>query len=145
MTPAQYAQNQGVSTRTVERWLAAGELPTASQTPDGRWHIPADAVRQRPLIPSGDVPPRQPRQGTDMSPTRRGDVVPTSAPTPAPRTLAEALDQQPALLALEDAARLLGIPESGIRKHAEELGALPWGPRGRLVVPQSAVRRLAGL
>jgi len=36
-----------------------------------------------------------------------------------PASLSEALDGRPALLSLEEASRLLGIPESSIRRHAE--------------------------
>jgi predicted DNA-binding transcriptional regulator AlpA len=128
---AQYAEYVGASERTVLRWLKAGELPSATKTPDGRWFIPADAVRQV--------------TSPDMSVTRQGDVVRANGAAAQPASLGEALDRRTALLSLEDASRLLGIPESSIRRHAEQLGAVPWGPRGTLVVPARVVRGLAGL
>lgn len=135
MNAAQYADHVGASERTVLRWLKAGELPAATKTPDGRWFIPADAVRQ---VRSSPVSP-------DMSVTRQGDVVRANGAAAQPASLGEALDRRTALLSLEDASTLLGIPESAIRRHAEQLGALPWGPRGTLVVPARTVRNLAGL
>jgi len=131
---AQYAEHVGASERTVLRWLKAGELPGATKAPDGRWFIPADAVRQV--------------TSPDMSVTRqvtRQDVARVNGAAAEPTSLSEALDQKPALLTLEEASRYLGIPETAIRRHAEELGALPWGPRGTLVVPARTVRDLAGL
>jgi hypothetical protein len=77
----------------------------------------------------------------DVSVTRHGDI--TVAGQGA--GLAAALDKHPALLSLEQASRLLGIPERAIRRHAEQFGAVPWGPRGTLVVPARVVRELAGL
>jgi len=141
MNAAQYAEHIGVAERTVLRWLKAGELPSASKAPDGRWFIPADAVRQVRL---GDSPAMSP----DVSVTRQGDMVPVTSANGHPAqggSLADALDQHPALLTLEEASRFLGIPETAIRRHAEELGAVPWGPRGTLVVPARTVRGLAGL
>jgi hypothetical protein len=134
MNPAQYAEHVRVQTRTVERWLAAGELPAASKV-NGRWHIPADATRQIKLNGSSHPPP------TDIAPTSRSDVGVSGQAV----TLAEALDKLPALLPLEQASRLLGIPERAIRRNAEKLGARPWGPRGTLVVPARVIRELAGL
>jgi excisionase family DNA binding protein len=134
MNLAQYADHAGVSVRTVERWLSAGELPGATQAPDGRWHIPADTIRTRPLE-------RQPRQ-TDVSPSRRGDVV-VSAPVPQALTLAEHLSMLPALLTVEQAAQVLGISESQVRLHARELDGLRWGRSW--MIPQAAVKKLAAL
>lgn len=138
MNPADFARQRGVTLRTVERWLANGELPDARKGPDGRWSIPADALRQQPL------------PGTDMSPARRGVPVPTSADmSPArrdmsvPRTLAELLAVWPAYLTLEQASQVLGIPVGAIlsrrdRYEVENLG-------GRLMMPQRVVRTIAGI
>ena len=135
MNAAQYAAHIGKSERTVLRWLAAGELPAAVKAPDGQWFIPADAVHQ---VTSPDV-------SVTRQVTRQGDVARTNGAAAQPVSMSEYLDRQPALLCLEEASRLLGIPESAIRRHSEELGAVPWGPRGTLVVPARVVRGLAGL
>jgi hypothetical protein len=149
MNPAQYAEHRGKELRTVRRWLRDGWLPGAVQYPDGRWDIPRDAIEQKPLIPPA---PRASRNGQAVSPdtsgvvsvTRHGDMVAASSGGQAVG-LADALDKHPALLSLEEASRLLGIPETAIRRHADHLGAVPWGPRGTLVVPARVVRELAGL
>lgn len=146
MNPVQYAEYRGKELRTVRRWLADGWLPGAVQYPDGRWDIPRDAIEQKPLIPPAA---KTPRNGQAVSPdvsgvvsvSRHGDT----APARQGESLAAELDKRPALLSLDQAALLLGIPESAIRRHAEELGAVPWGPRGTLVVPARVVRELAGL
>ena len=145
MNPVQYAEHRGKDLRTVRRWLTDGWLPGAVQYPDGRWDIPRDAIEQKPLIPPAA---KASRNGHTVSPdtsgvvsvARQGDMVAAQGVT-----LAEELDKYPALLPLDAASRFLCIPETAIRRHAEELGALPWGPRGTLVVPARAVRELAGL
>jgi hypothetical protein len=136
VTPDQFATLHRVDARTVQRWCKAGEIPGAVKTSTG-WQIPADAMRITPM------------PGTDVSPTRRDDVAVNSA-TPTRRddvadTLAGALAVLPALLTLEQASRLLGIPEAAVRRHAEEIGAVPWGSRDRLMVPARVVRGLAGI
>ena len=128
---AQYATHVGKSERTVLRWLRDGQLPAAVKTPDGQWFIPADAVHQV--------------TSPDMSVTRQVTRQADAGVNEQGPSLAEYLDRHPALLSLEAASRLLGIPESAIRRHAEDLGAVPWGPRGTLVVPARVVRGLAGL
>jgi len=143
MNPVQYAEHRNTTERTVRRWLKDGWLPGATQYPDGRWDIPRDAIEQKPLFP---VATTAPANGQAASPDVSGVVsVARQGDTAQGLSLAQALDQHPALLSLEQASRLLGIPESAIRRQAEELGALPWGPRGTLVVPARVVRALAGL
>jgi len=51
----------------------------------------------------------------------------------------------PAFLTLEQASRLLGIPESMIRRHAERFGVELVGVRGVPMVPQRVVRAVAGI
>jgi hypothetical protein len=143
--PADFARARGVTLRTVERWLGDGELPEAVKDSRGRWSIPADAMRQQPL------------PGTDMSPSRRGvtgptrtDMSPSRRDMSAPDSLTAALDQLPALLSLEQASRVLGIPVSVVREQANQLQARPWGRRRAngeraLVIPARVVRELAGL
>jgi len=149
MNPVQYAEHRGTTLRTVRRWLTDGWLPGATQYPDGRWDIPRDAIEQKPLIPPT---PKASSNGQGVSPdtsgvvsvTRHGDMV--AAPSGGQGdTLAEALDKLPALLPLDVASRLLGIPKKAVERHAEELGALPWGYGDSLMVPARVVRELAGL
>jgi len=140
MNPAQYAEHRNTTVRTVRRWLKEGWLPGATQYPDGRWDIPRDAIEQKPLFPV------ETSNGHDVSPDVSGVVsVSRHGDTGQALGLVEALGQLPALLPLEAASWLLGIPESAIRRHAGDLGAVPWGPRGTLVVPARVVRELAGL
>jgi hypothetical protein len=142
MNPAQYAEHVGVQTRTVERWLAAGELPGADKV-NGRWHIPADTARQIKLNGNSHTP--TPDMSADMTPTRRSDVG-VSVPGV---TLAEALDKLPAFLTLAQASRLLGvsplrITENPDRFEAERVGRLGSGGRS-LMVPARVVRQIAGI
>jgi hypothetical protein len=138
MTPEQFATLHDVDARTVQRWCKAGEIPGATRTTRG-WHIPPDAMRITPL------------PGTDVSATRR-DSVAVVADTTTRRddvgdTLAGALARLPAFLTPEQAAPLLGIGASAIRRHAErfELERVG-GPSGRaLMVPARVVRQIAGL
>jgi hypothetical protein len=130
---AQYATHVGKSERTVLRWLKAGELPAATKTPDGQWFIPADAVHQ---VTSPDV-------SVTRQVTRQDDVARVNLEGP---TLSEYLDRQPALLSLEEASRLLGVPESTIVRHRERFAV---EELGRAIstwrVPGRIVREIAGL
>jgi len=133
MTPEQFATQHHVDARTVQRWCKDGEVPGAVKTSRG-WHIPDDAMRITPL------------PGTDVTPSRR-DVV---ADAPSRRddvgdTLAGALSVLPGFLTLEQASRLLGIPVSRIRLHAERFGVEPVGVRGAPMVPACVVRAVAGI
>jgi hypothetical protein len=72
LTLAQYAEHTGRHPRTVKRWLAAGQLPTATLTGDG-WLIPSNAVP----VPAPNVP--APRTRTDLA-HRPGPPAPISWP-----------------------------------------------------------------
>ncbi|WP_332065028.1 hypothetical protein [Agromyces sp. CCNWLW203] len=120
-----YIAHSGKTERTVRRWLADDELPGAKKRPDGAWMIPADAVRTighagRDVVSIG------------------GDSQVT-----APVSLTSLLDEQPALLPLDVAARLLGTSEYSIKSNRDMFDVRRIG-RG-LVVPQRVVRELAGL
>jgi len=138
MNPAQYAEHTGASERSVWRWLKAGELPAASKAPDGQWYIPPDAVRQR----SGtDVALTR----TDMSVTRQSVSGANGHPAQG-ESLAEALDQHPAFLTIEEAARLLGVPETAITRHRERFAVEKFGAAiSTWRVPGRIVREIAGL
>jgi hypothetical protein len=136
MTPDQFATLHRVDARTVQRWCKNGEIPGAVKTSTG-WQLPADAMRITPL------------PGTDVSATRR-DTVGVVADIPTRRddvgdTLAGALSVLPAFLTLEQASRLLGIPESSIRRRAREFEIRPLGVHGRLMMPARVVRAFAGI
>lgn len=112
---ADYAERiAGKSYRTVQRWLADGELPDARQDDDGRWWVPADAQRRR---------------------TTSHDVVETTTAQPvavrAPDAPATPWGQ---LRPLEEVARELGTTVGGVRRMADAglLVVGPFGPNGAL-------------
>jgi len=79
LTKAQWAELHGVSTKTVDRWLAAGQIPDAVRQA-GRWFFPEGTPRPQGDVSHGgtsqDVPlvsrPRRRRaQGTRRRPTPR--------------------------------------------------------------------------
>ena len=152
VTVEHYAELHGLSVRTVRRWLAAGELPTATKTGDV-WSIPANAERvpgagnaMAPVaagltdaVAAGAALMRQQRQGQQLA---------TAAP--ATPSLAGELDTLPAYLHLEDAARLLGVDPYVIVRNADHFGAVRWGEltagkRRSWLVPAATVRQIAGL
>ena len=146
LTVAQYAEHRGKTIRTVRRWLADPQLVEALgavQLEDRTWMIPADAeptVEQRAAVVG--LPTSAVARNTQQ-PTSR-DVSRVSRPT-TPATLEQLLQLEPAYLDLETASRLLGVPVRAIRRNREAFGAVPYGDRGRLVVPQAIVRRVAGV
>lgn len=117
-------------------------MPGAVKHLDGGWQIPSDAMRIKPL----------PGTDTTTTPTRR-DSVAVVADTTTRRdsvgdvgaTLAAALSVLPAFLTLEQASRLLGIPQARIEDNAERFDAEPVGPWRRLMVPARVVREIAGI
>jgi hypothetical protein len=131
LTPAAYAEHVGASERSVRRWLADDELPAARQV-GGRWEIPADAVRVQRLDERAALEPVQRSSGVSVE-------------VRASTSLAGALEVLPVMLDVETAAQLLGVSPYAVRQHADELGGRRWGPNGALVIPQSALRALAGL
>jgi hypothetical protein len=120
------AQPHTLQVRAVRAALAEGRIPRAVQDDRGRWMIPADA----------EVLPR------DLA------VVDTRPEPPAgvdrPR-LADLLDRETGMLPLPVAARLLGVHPARIKEDPDAFEAKPWGERGALLVPQSFIRRIAGL
>ncbi len=129
-----YAARHQVSERTVKRWLASEALPGAVKV-EGTWSIPADAkplrgagggggtvITQQPLMPSA---PAQGHQGVPWG----------------------ALDQLPALVPLELAARFLGVTPSQVHALArrELVELIELGNRHDHYVPQRSLRGLAGI
>lgn len=144
-----YAARHQVSERTVKRWLASEALPGAVKV-EGTWSIPADAkplrgagggggtvITQQPLMPSAPARPSAPA---------------TTPATPAPAQGHQgvpwgALDQLPALVPLELAARFLGVTPSQVHALArrELVELIELGNRHDHYVPQRSLRGLAGI
>lgn len=119
-----YAARQGVSTRTIRRWLDAGEIPGAVKIA-GKWAIPADAIRQ----------------------VAQDALVPTSpsrAPARQPATVVTVLDTQPVFLDLETASQLLGITVHALKAHPDYFALVRYGHRGAWVMPKYRVHQLNG-
>jgi hypothetical protein len=133
---AQFARMNYVDTRTVQRWCAKGEVPGAVKLPDGGWQIPADAMRIKPL-PGTDTATRRDNVADVADTTTRRDDVGV--------TLAATLSLWPAFLTLEQASRVLGIPQSAIRRGRDRFEVEPVGENGALMVPQRVVREIAGI
>lgn len=113
---ADYAAAMGKSLRTVQRWLADGELPDAEQDEDGRWWVPAGTRRR----------------------TSSRDVVPAAAGPARELAAAPASPGSPLgmLGTLDDAAAALGTTTGGVRRMARDghLVVGPYGPNGALRV-----------
>lgn len=124
----QYAEHVGAGERTVRTWLADGKL-TGARKLNGVWMIPAD---DRPVesASAGEL-------ATLPQAVRHLPQVPAG--------LGAELAGAPAFLELELAAHLLGIPVSAVRRHREYFELVPFGERGRLVMPAARVRTIAGL
>jgi hypothetical protein len=140
--PAQeYADLQGISFRSVKRYLAEEELPGAIFY-DKKWLIPADAERSqhKELVV---------RNGTEVQvhAVQGGSSTPLGTMKDYSKmpTLEQALDHQTAYVTVEEAANLMGITEYAIRNHPEEYGVVPRGRHGGAVVPQAVIRKIAGL
>ena len=122
----QFAAQHGVTTRTVRRWLDDERIAGAVKV-GNRWSLPADAVvAERPageIVTAGHV--------TDMS--TRGGV-----------TVARVIEQLPVMLPLDVAARVLGVTEYALRRHAEYFQLQRLGARGSYVMPKARVRELDG-
>jgi len=130
------------SERTVRRWIADDRMPGLELAADGSWLIPADAEPG-----AKGAHPRPQQRSSHVAPSQAVDRVTAAAPArrPAVPTLPALLAEQPAYLDLDTASQLLGIPVRAIRRNRDHFGAVPFGDRGRLVVPQSVVRAIAGV
>jgi hypothetical protein len=125
LSKAQWAEQVGVTVKSVERWLAAGLVPDA-QRQGGRWWIPAGTPRPDVETMGGtsrDVAPIAATNGTSR------DVA---APAPGPVLGVGG--------SLEEAAAALGCSVRGLRKLYADMQAAPglpfyigrYGPHGRL-------------
>lgn len=114
---ADYAEGVGKSLRTVQRWLADGQLPDARQDGEGRWWLPAAAERDMAR-----------RRTTSLAVVPGGELVLDAQPPPAA--------PMGRLVSLEVAADELGTTAGGVRRMCRDglyrLG--PYGPHGALRV-----------
>lgn len=124
----QYADRHNISRRTIMRRLATPEGIPGAIKQGKQWSIPADA----------------PMPGTGHGTVARTDR-PAAAPVPSAPSLTAILDGSTAYLSIEDAARLMGLTEYAVRSNREFFEGQPFGPAGSIVIPQSTVRRIAGI
>jgi len=142
LTKAQWAELHGVSTKSVDRWLAAGLIP-AAQRQAGRWFFPAGTPRPGGGASRGGTSRDVPGRPTPSS------VGPSSSTTPATRPAAGALTVSPAATGpapvavggtLEEFAQMAGCSPTGVRRLFADVAANPglpfyvgrYGPRGAL-------------
>lgn len=151
-----YAEQVGASTRTVMRWLKAGEVPGAMKNEQGQWEIPSSARRSvgggRRQVPEygATVSPHPSRLPEPyQQPVGSGLVVVPSQPEvmsdEIEPPLLEELDDMPGFLTVAQASRMLGIPQAQIVANADRFEAEPIGTQGSLRVPQRVVRQIAGI
>ena len=150
LSVAEYASAKGVSTRSVKRWLADGELPAAEKDAfTGQWRIPRDAARQQQAVAADVAKPVNHSEllGQLGVATMPGAEVLPWQPMPAPvePTLRERLDDETGYLTIEEAAEYLGIPQAQIRANAERFGLEAVGVNGSMRVPQRIIRRVMGV
>jgi hypothetical protein len=137
LTPAQYAAAHGVTIRTVRRYLAADKLEGAKQLEGGEWMIPAEATP----LEAASTAIASSSSSTDVE--RAGAHAGRRLVQHV--TLEQQLQQEPAYLDLETAARLLGVKPADIRRNREAFEVPVWcGPRS-ILVPQALVRSVAGI
>lgn len=150
LSVAEYATAKGVSTRSVKRWLADGELPAAEKDVfTGQWRIPRDAARQVQAVAADVAKPVNHSEllGQLGVATMPGAEVLPWQPMPAPvePTLRERLDDETGYLTIEEAAEYLGIPQAQIRANADRFGLEAVGVNGSMRVPQRIIRRVMGV
>jgi hypothetical protein len=121
-----WADRNDVSTRTVRRWLDAGEIPGARKV-KGKWAIPESALRQAPTSAVATVTP-----------------PPDTVATARPVTMADALATLPVFVDMDVASRLLGITAHAIKAHPDYFGLVRYGHRGAWVMPKYRIHQLNG-
>lgn len=140
MTKAQWADHVGVTTKTVDRWLAAGQLPDAVRQ-GSRWFFSADT--KRPVAgTSQDVPGRG---GTSQDVPGRAAVSPVATAgnrlllVPERETVASPVAVGGSL---EEFAAMTGCSATGVRRLFDDVAARPglpfyvgrYGPHGAMRV-----------
>lgn len=151
LTPTQYAEHRGTTMRTVKRWISEGRLPEAVKGEDGRWSIPADAIERKGHAQPAlmDAAALVPTRATSREVVDAAHGIGTHREVTARRrdeTPAELLDTLPALVDVDQAARVAGVPESAVRTlvRQEHLDGVLIGSAHRLYVTQASLRRLMG-
>lgn len=151
---SEYATKHDVSTRAVKTWLSGRGtyvLRGAEKDELGHWQIPEHAVKERNTARVDDMQPQDHSAATlTLVPpaAERGQLVPAAGYPmiePPEPTLREDLDDEPAFLTVEDAARYLGIPQAQIIANADRFGLEAVGFNGSLRVPQRVIRRVMGV
>lgn len=141
LTIREYAESVGKSIKTVKRWLADGELPTAQQDHRGWWLIPAGATQVfKERAPSTDAP------STELvhMPRSRGTVELTPLTSTLPPELSpELIGYLPTFLTLDQAAYLLDLPAPTISRQRDYFHVVKMNRR--LTVPLYRIKELRGL
>lgn len=142
-----FAKLQNVTTRSVRRWVDAGEVPSMYRDPfSGEMRFPRDAVRQiRPKFDTASA------NGQALAHPVEHQLMPSwlqqphevVAP-PAEPTRLEELDEESSFLSISDAAHYLGVPQAQIRANPETFALMPVGINGSLMVPKSTIRKFEG-
>lgn len=124
-----FAAQHDVATRTVRRWLDAGQIAGAVKVA-GKWSLPADAVVQQraagEIVTAGHV--------TDMAMSRPAREL----------TVPAVLGVLPVMVPLDRAAAVLGISEYALRRNAEYFQLQRLGAHGSYVMPKARIRELEG-
>ena len=126
-----FAQQRGVATRTVRRWLDAGRIGGAVKV-GNRWSLPADAAVQ-------DAPASSTSAGSELQLASSGHGHDMSGVT-----VAGVIAQLPVMLTLDVASRVLGVSEYALRKKAGYFELQRLGAHGAYVMPKARVRELDG-
>lgn len=146
----EFALRNSCSTRTVRRWMDAGEVPDAFRDPfTNEWRFPLDAVRQqRPKVNGDSSGNGQSLALAGMAHAMPSSEVwfphPTAPAEEAEPTRLERLDDETSYLSIPDAARYLGIPQTRIRANPDVFGLVPFGINESLVVPKHVIRTIEG-
>lgn len=156
LTVREYAEQHGLSTKTVKRALSAGQIPEAQMVYNPargteEWRIPEHATRRMDASPVARTQPQDhsaaPSRALEPVRAPGGQVVafePGERLLEVETNLREDLDDEPAFLTIQDAAKFLGIPQAQILANAERFGLEPVGVSGSMRVPQRVIRRIMG-
>lgn len=149
----EYAESVGVHPRTVKRWLANNEVPSAIKDPfTGEWRFPPGAPRVQRAVHEHDAGGMQLAAGNEPPAGAFSGGLPwwaaqmpmlPSAEELEPTRL-DMLDEESAFLTVERAARFLGVPQAQIRANPDVFGLMPVGINGSLMVPKSTIHRFEG-
>ena len=157
-----YSEYTGKHERTVKRWLADHELPGAYQDNNGRWLIPASAVRTPHVEPANGAGTvltlnghRQDGPSVHVAEGRAVLSWPQEQQPVEHATLVDAqVERLPTLMTLDEALAVLnyGRPEDdplvtrhGLINNAEFFGVVKVGAMGKYLMPLATIKKLRGL